>query len=69
MKRLSWISPSYFVDVDLPIIAELQNDVEIFWQILSFGKTSQELIDFIKSKIFSKNIIVEYIELPHRFMI
>lgn len=67
MKRLSWISPSYFVDVDLPIIAELQNNVKIFWQVLSFGKTSQELIDFIKSKICSKNIIVEYIDLPHRF--
>lgn len=67
MKRLSWISPSNFVDVDLPIIAELQNNVKIFWQVLSFGKTSQELVDLINSKIYSKNIVVEYIDLPHRF--
>ena len=67
MKRISWITPSNFVDVDLPIISELQNNVKIFWQVLSFGKTSQELVDLINSKIYSKNIVFEYIDLTHRF--
>lgn len=32
MKMISWITDDCFVDVDLPIIAELSKDYTIYWQ-------------------------------------
>ncbi len=34
MKTISWITADFFIDVDLPIIAKLQEDYQIFWQIV-----------------------------------
>lgn len=67
-RKVAWITPSSFVDTDLFIVAGLQNEIEIYWQIVSFGKTSDELKKFIEPKLkFVTNLIVEYVEIPYRF--
>ena len=45
-KKIAWITPSCFVDVDLPIIKELQIVYDIHWYVIvqrdSFYKTIDE---------------------------
>lgn len=65
--RVSWITPASFVDVDLPIIAELQKEISIYWQIIVFGRVNEDLQHFVESHINnSPNIRCEYIEIPYR---
>lgn len=67
MIKIAWITPTPFVDVDLPIIAELQNNVEIYWQIVVFGKVYDDLKNYVESQL-KENIHIryEYIEIPYR---
>ncbi|MBO4454924.1 MAG: glycosyltransferase [Bacteroidales bacterium] len=39
MKKISWITADYFLDVDLPVISRLKDDYKIFWQIV-IGRSS-----------------------------
>ena len=65
--RIAWVTPSSFVDVDLPIIAELQSNVEIYWQIIVFGKVYDDLNNYIELQLKEKiHIQYEYIEIPYR---
>lgn len=67
MKRISWITPSSFVDVDLPVIAELQRRVKIYWQIIVFGKVNDDLKNLIESQLCrNEKITYQYIEIPYR---
>lgn len=60
--RIAWVTPYSFIDVDLPIIAELQNKVEIYWQII-VGKKSQDIIQYVNSQLQpTDNIKYEYVE-------
>lgn len=66
--KISWITPTNFVDVDLPIIVELQKNCEIYWQVVSFGSVGDDMKHYIEPKLKrSCNTIVEYVEIPHRF--
>ena len=68
MMRISWITPSNFVDVDLPIIVELQKSMEIFWQVTAEGRIDADMRNYIEPKlVHSKSIKVEYVEIPYRF--
>lgn len=65
--KISWITPSSFVDVDLPVIAELQNKLEIYWQIVVFGSLNDDLRVYVESQLGeSKNVKYEYVEIPYR---
>lgn len=68
MASISWITPVNFVDVDLPIIAELQKGMSIYWQVVALSKVDSDLKNYIEPKLKgSKNVRVEYVEIPYRF--
>ncbi len=68
MMRISWITPSNFVDVDLPIIAELAKEMDIYWQVTAEGKINADMRNYIEPKFAGmKNIKIEYVEIPYRF--
>lgn len=67
MMKISWITPSNFVDVDLPIIAELAKELEIYWQVTAEGKINADMRNYIEPKLAGKNIKIEYVEIPYRF--
>lgn len=65
--KMSWITPAPFVDVDLPIIAELGKENEIYWQIVIIGKLSDDMKDYIESHLNEANhIVYDYVEIPYR---
>ena len=65
--KISWITPSSFVDVDLPIVAELQKEVDIYWQIVVFGRVKNDLRGLIESQLDSLHKLkYEYVEIPYR---
>lgn len=66
--RISWITPTNFVDVDMPIIEELHKKCEIYWQIVSLGPVGDDLKHYIDPKLKGvSSILVEYVEIPYRF--
>ena len=68
MLKISWITPSHFVDVDLPIVVELQKEMQIYWQVVSFGKIDDDMRNYIEPSLAgAENIMVEYEEIPFRF--
>lgn len=68
MMKISWITPSNFVDVDLPIIAELAKEIDIYWQVTAEGKINADMRNYIEPKFAGlKNIKIEYVEIPYRF--
>lgn len=67
MMKIAWITPSSFIDVDLPIIAELQKNVQIFWQIVVYGSVNKDLRTPIESQLSDTiNVRYEYVEIPYR---
>lgn len=65
---ISWITPSYFIDVDMPIIVELQKTETIYWQITAFGQLTNDERKFVESNISNcKNLKVEYVSIPYAF--
>lgn len=68
MMKISWITPSNFVDVDLPILAELTKEVEVYWQVISWGKIEGDVVSYIDQGIGSHNKLkIDYVEIPYRF--
>lgn len=68
MMKISWITPSNFVDVDLPILAELTKEVEVYWQVISWGKIESDVVSYIEHGIGSHNKLkIDYVEIPYRF--
>lgn len=64
--RISWITPKSFIDVDLPIVAELQKEIEIYWQIIVEyidEDTKQYVESLLKN---SKRIKYEFVQAPYR---
>ena len=60
--RIAWVTPSSVIDVDLPIIAELQNKVEIYWQII-VGHNSKDIMQYVESQLHpTDNMKYEYVE-------
>lgn len=67
MIKISWISPASFVDVDLPIIVELQKTYDIYWQIVVFGNINIDLVNYVESQLeTSSNLKYEYVEISYR---
>lgn len=64
--KIAWITPNSLVDVDLPIVSELKNEVKIFWQIV-VTKISDDIQTYIKSQLKdSANISYVFVEIPYR---
>lgn len=67
MIKLSWITPASFVDVDLPIVAELQKEAALYWQIVVYGKVNDDLRGFVKTQLLDvKNLKYEFVKIPYR---
>ena len=67
MQKISWVTPSYFVDVDLPILVELQNQYKIDWQVVVIGKVSKDLKEYINMTLSDNtNIRLHYIEILYK---
>ncbi|MDE7466357.1 MAG: glycosyltransferase [Muribaculaceae bacterium] len=52
MKKgsICWITASYFLDVDLPIVPSLQKDFDIDWIVISSAKSAQSDDAYIRSQ-------------------
>ena len=65
--RVSWITPSSLVDVDLPILFELQKEIEIYWQIVVHGRVNDDIRNYIEDHLIdARNLNYEYVEIPYR---
>ena len=68
MKKISWITADYFLDVDLPIIAKLKAYYEIYWQIVIPYKSSIDYEKYVSLLIpeVGPNLTVRYSYEPCR---
>ena len=57
MKTISWITPDYFIDVDLPIIDKLSTSFNINWLIIIHNNSSIDYERFVKENINNKDKI------------
>ena len=65
--KIAWITPSAFVDVDLPIVADLQKVVQIYWQVVVYGKVDFDFKSYIEKQLAdTHNLKYEYVEIPYR---
>jgi glycosyltransferase involved in cell wall biosynthesis len=60
MKKIFWITPEGFLDVDMPVIEQLNSKFDIFWLVIGFDKSAKNM--FIKAEIedFANRIRLEY---------
>ena len=67
MKKIAWISPECFIDVDLPIIAELIKYFNIHWQIILEHDSRVNYDNFIKQHIKTRlNINIKFLHQKYR---
>lgn len=65
-RTVSWVTPYSFIDVDLPIVAELQKEVVIYWQIL-VDEISDDIKIYVESQLKEVvNLKYEFINNPYR---
>lgn len=67
-KRIFWLTSDFFLDVDIPIISQLQADFEIDWHIIYSSKVLNDYSnsDF-KAKIHSTNVRIVETRNKYRF--
>ena len=64
--KIAWVTPKSFIDVDLPIVVELQREIEIYWQIL-VGNLDDDTRQYVVSRIKDANHIeYEFVQAPYR---
>ncbi len=68
MKTISWITAYYFLDVDLPIIAKLKNEYNIYWQIVIGHNENIDYKNYVQSHIpeCGENLEIVYVYEKHR---
>lgn len=49
-KRICWVTATWFLDVDLPIVPELTKEFDIDWYVISSTKQKEDDVKYIKSK-------------------
>lgn len=66
-KKISWITPDCYIDVDLPIINKLCNSFDIQWQIIISNKAQVDDQDYVYKGLTDRNLLsVDFINLKHR---
>lgn len=67
-KKISWITPECYLDVDLPIIAKLKDRYDIYWQIVLPYNSTIDNEEYVHSFIpkNEKNVLVEFVYHKHR---
>lgn len=56
-KKIAWITPSCFVDVDLPIIKELQKVYDIHWYVVLQPKDGENTKAYIEETLGKEKIV------------
>ena len=65
--KISWITPSCYVDVDLPIVNQLRKDYDINWIVVLEPNSSDDVIKYIEDVIKDrKGIQIDYRIQYHR---
>lgn len=49
-KKICWITATYFLDVDLPIVPNLQKEFDIDWYIITNEKNEKQDEEYVRSK-------------------
>lgn len=67
-KTISWITADYFIDVDLPIIAKLKEEYQIFWHIIIGYNHKIDYVQYVKLLIpnTGEDLTINYIYEPCR---
>ena len=66
-KKISWITPSCFIDVDLPIINLLAKDYFIDWQIVVENNQEIDYELYVRSVLKDNpNVLVYFFYLTYR---
>lgn len=67
MKKISWITPDYYLDVDLPIIDKLRKFYIIKWVIvISRNASMADNKELVNHTLTNKNdLLITYIKLEH----
>lgn len=67
MKKVTWITPTYYVDVDLPIIKELQTYFDIHWLVVLQPKDGENTKEYIENTLGErKDVRISYEWQMHR---
>lgn len=67
MKKISWITPTCYVDVDLPIINKLRFTYEIYWIVILESNSGKDTIDYINKCLKNnKSINIVFLWQKHR---
>lgn len=56
-KTISWITPDYFIDVDLPIVNQLSNIYQIKWIVLLSPRGTSDDESFVKSNVKANELL------------
>lgn len=64
-NRISWITPSCYVDVDLPIVNQLKKDFDICWIVVLQPNTSENTIKYIEDGLDNKDGVHIYYEMQN----
>lgn len=65
-KKIAWISPLCFVDVDLPIIKEMQSNNDIHW-IVVLNEKGNDTKDYILNSLGdNKKVSLSFMMMEHR---
>lgn len=66
-KKITWITPTCFVDVDLPIIKELQSVYNIHWIVILHPKDGENTKVYIDDTLGNdKMVYISYEWQKHR---
>lgn len=66
-KKVLWITPTCYVDVDLPIIKELQNEYDITWYVILQPKDGENTKAYIENTLgVQRTVDILYLWQQHR---
>lgn len=60
MKKVFWITPESFLDVDMPIIENLASRYDLYWLIIGFGNSSKKMYTKTEVELFAVNARIKY---------
>lgn len=69
MKKIFWITPEGFLDVDMPVLKQLTSEFDIYWLIIGFGSSSKHMFTETEVENYTKQnkIKCEIVAAKYRF--
>ena len=67
VKKIAWITPTCYVDVDLPIIKKLQTTYNIYWYVILLPKDGENTKMYIEQSLGeNRSVKITYLWQVHR---